>query len=143
MNPIIVVDNQGGASALLDQAPAVINLRQFNAQDRLLVFNVHTTNGQGGTPTAPGANKQFKFFYAFHDEGNLTLADVPTLLATKERSLNCDLPNSNSSAAAGQRHHSTVEPVLATGDYMYVWYDIDALVANSLIDARVTARIVQ
>ena len=122
------VTNQGGARFDLEQDAS-------DYHEGRVRFEVKSVNGQGGTPTSPGAAATVTFHYAFLSE-SITASDAPTILPNVDATLVATLPDSNSSGAAGTRYYQTAEFVCG-GRYLYIWYDRDAFAANALIDFTV------
>lgn len=131
-----------GVGATTGNSPAIIDLEEGTVEyhEGNLVFEVSTQNGQGGTPTSPGAavNINFKVgFFTAPDTGAtppLVAADAPTVLATLAdlTTLTCLLPNSSSAAVAGFRIYRTATlPV--RGRFLAYWYDKDAFAANAVV----------
>lgn len=134
----------GTNSAVTGITPVKVDLASYIGAKRsgLLMINVKTTNGQGGTPTSPGSGKKFYLRAAFSEDGGLSAADAPTVLQTKQLTVECALPNTDQSTVAGQRHYEG-SPFVITGRYLFLWGDHDALAsANAKIDGSVTAQIV-
>lgn len=145
---LLSLANDGSTSAVTGQTSRIIDLQDTNggglsvgASDRYGIDGYHeglfrivakTVNGQGGTPTAPGASKSYTLYYAFLHE-LVALADAPTVLQNIDSSLTLNLPNNNSAAAAGTRYHASDNFVIG-GRYLYVWYDRSAFDANALVD---------
>jgi hypothetical protein len=141
---LLTLADHGTTGAVTDQGAAKFDLVEGGANDvpyheGLLKIEAKTTNGQGGTPTSPGSGKTITFKYAFCAD-DLTAADAPTLLANVADSLTITLPDSSSAAVAGQRYHAT-DPFVASGRYLYIWYDRVAFAANALVD--LTAKLVR
>lgn len=134
--------NNGTISVVTAQSPTKFDLQDSSVADYhegLAKIEVLTTNGQGATPTSPGAAESFTIFYAFSDE-DLTAADAPTILQNVDASLVCTLPDSSASTAAGIRVHAT-GPFVVSGRYLYVWYDRTDFAANALVD--LTAKLIR
>lgn len=145
LSALLALNDHGTTGAVTGQGGVVFDLEQDAADyhEGLLRIEVKTTNGQGGTPTSPGAAATFSLRYAFLSERlttPLAATDAPTVLANIRQSLVCTLPNSSASTAAGIRWHAT-DPFVYSGRYLYVWYDRDAFAANALID--VAAKLVR
>jgi len=136
---VLDLNNIGTAGAVTDQSPARVDLEDFTNvgyHEGLFVIEAKTTNGQGATPTSPGAAAKVKVYWAMTNE-LVVAADAPTVLSTCEQSFDCTLPDSNSAAAAGQRVYQSGDPFVGRGRYLYVWYDRDAFAADALIDLSV------
>lgn len=139
---ILSLADNGTTGAVADQGAAVFDLQDTTVaeyHEGLLRIEVKTTNGQGGTPTAPGASTSYTIHYAFSDD-EISAADAPTVLQNIDTTLVCNLPNSSASTAAGIRYHAT-DPFVSAGRYLYVWYDRTAFSANALVD--LTAKLVR
>lgn len=96
-----------------------------------------STNGQGATPTSPGASKNYTLYYAFLHEATLSLSSALTVLQNIDASLVCDLPDDATSGVAGTRYHAT-DPFVIGGRYLYTWYTRSAFAnANSKVDLQV------
>lgn len=129
---------QSSPGALTGQSPTIIDLENGceNGNEGNLAFEVKTTNGQGGTPTSPGAAVTLTFYYGFTNFP-IAAADVPTICANTAdlKSFTVTLPNSASSAAAGQRvwKHASAPIVPVSGRYAFYWYDKQAFAANAAV----------
>lgn len=128
---------QSTAGALTGQSPTIIDLEDCeNCHEGNLAFEVKTTNGQGGTPTSPGAAVTLTFYYGFTNFP-IAAADVPTICASTAdlKQFTVTLPNTNSFAAAGQRvwKHATAPIVPVSGRYAFYWYDKQAFAANAAV----------
>lgn len=134
----------GSTGALTNQGVAVVDLSDDAAaayHEGLLRVEIITVNGQGGTPTTPGAGKTLTVYYAFTSSkitaltgtAGITLSDAPTILAAVASTVTVTLPDSNSTGAAGVVYTQS-EPFIHGGRYLYVWYGADAFgSANSKI----------
>lgn len=137
--PLVTFTAIGSGSPESSLSPTRYDLNDDGAAHGLLVIGVKTTNGQGGTPTSPGASKKFTLHFAFSTDASIAAADAPTILQTKEQTLDCTLPDSNSATVAGQRHYEH-DYVAITGRYLFVWGSTEAFAsANAKINADVTA----
>lgn len=133
---VYTLNDHGTAGAVTDQSPQRIDLEDLSSyayHEGLALFEAKTTNGQGGTPTSPGAAATFTLKYAFSTM-LIAAADAPTILQDLASSFVITLPDSNSSAAAGQRIHQSGDPFVVPGRYLYTWYDRDAFATNALVD---------
>jgi hypothetical protein len=148
----IINDRQeGGTGTLTAQAEGYVDLikAHFDAVGdstlvRVPVISYHeglfrlfakTVNGQGGTPTAPGASKFYTFYYAFcHQE--IANADAPTVLDPLKNSFVLNLPNTSATDKTGTIFSaSDIFPI--AGRYLYFWIDRTAFAnANSLVKLR-------
>ena len=132
------VITQSSPGALTDLSPTIIDLENDceHYNEGFLAFEVKTTNGQGGTPTSPGAAVTLTFKYGFTNFP-VAAADVPTVYKDTAdlKTLVCTLPNSASSAAAGQRiwKHGTSPVLQVSGRYAFYWYDKQAFAANAAV----------
>ncbi len=88
-----------------------------------------TTNGQGGTPTAPGSSKHVLVKYAFSNS-IIAPADALTILTNAATAIDFTLANSALATAAGQQCKQS-DTILVTGRYLYVWLNNDALTTDA------------
>jgi hypothetical protein len=91
----------GSNSADSNVSPILTDLTSFDYHEGLLRWELFVTCGTGGTPTAPGASKNFTWNHAFVSSPVDVLADAPTILTTSKTSLVCALPNAVAAQATG------------------------------------------
>jgi hypothetical protein len=148
---VLSLANDGTTGAITGEGAMIVDLRSTNGgglvsgdiygisdyHEGLFKLEAKSVNGQGATPTSPGASKTYTLYYAFLDDSDVALADAPTILANVDQSLSIALPDSNSSAAAGTRYHAT-DLFVCAGRYLYLWYDRTAFAsADALVDLTV------
>jgi hypothetical protein len=127
-----------GTGAATDQNPVFIDLEvdTENWHEGNVAFEVKTTNGQGGTPTSPGAAVTMTFKFGFTNFV-IPAVDVPTVCkdTANLKSFTITLPNSSVATAAGQRiwQSSVAGQYPVTGRYFFWWYDRQAFAANAQV----------
>jgi hypothetical protein len=135
---VLTLDNHGTTGAVTNQGAALFDLEDETEtntfHEGLAFFEADTQNGQGGTPTSPGAAATFTLKYAFVNKELAAVADATTVLGTLASSFIITLPDTASAVAAGRRIHQSGTPFIIQGRYLYVWYDRDAFAANALVD---------
>lgn len=150
---ILSLSDYGSILADTNAPAKILDLRNTNGGDAIdapnYVYGVSgyheglfriiakTTNGQGATPTSPGASKNITLSYCFLDDTSISLPSALTIAQNIDVSLVMDLPDSNSSTAAGTRYHAT-DPIVIGGRYLYTWYTRTAFdSADALVDVDV------
>jgi hypothetical protein len=138
---VLTLADHGTTGAVTDQGAALFDLESETDtntfHEGLAFFEASTQNGQGGTPTSPGAAVTLTLKYAFVNEKLAAVADATTVLADLATSFVITFPDSSSAAAAGKRIHQSGTPFIIQGRYLYVWYDRDAFAANALVDVDI------
>lgn len=126
----------GDASGGVSNAQ-LISFPDLSFHEGLLLAEVTTVNGQGGTPTAPGASKTITVFFAMCDNAALSLSAAPSILGGANLlTVAGALPNSSSSGNAGTRIFQS-DVSIHRGKYGYVWVAWDALATNALVNITV------
>jgi len=132
-----------GVGAATDQSPTIIDLEldTENWNEGTVVFEVKTTNGQGGTPTSPGAAVTMTFKYGFTNFP-IAAADVVTICKDSAdlKTFTLTLPNQSVATVAGQRVWKAAAGRLnVDGRYFFYWYDRQAFALNAqvLVEPRV------
>lgn len=143
---ILELTDHGSTSPVVAPAgQAVFDLQALEYHEGLARIEVWTRNGQGATPTSPGAAATITLHYAFtstaiNDEDDLPDVTSPfvnahSILANIDDTLVITLPDDSASDDEGTRFHAT-DPFVVPGRYLYVWYVRDAFAANALIDLK-------
>jgi len=88
----------------------------------LVAVEVFSINGQGATPTSPGAAATFTVKVAFSTFAEVLATDAPTVLGDSAQSFEVTLPDTASSGAAGRRIN-VFDPFVVRGRYLYLWLD--------------------
>lgn len=133
------LSGHGSTSPVTDQLPFELDLQDNSDIDTyhegLAFFEIMTTNGQGGTPTSPGAAVTWTLSYAFVNF-QLTdeTVDPPIVLADLASTFQITLPDTALSTAAGQRIFQSGTPFIIQGRYLYCWFDADAFATNAQIN---------
>jgi len=136
--PIYALADHGTTGAVTDQEPQCIDLESSENSgtyhEGVGVIEIFTRNGQGATPTSPGAAATYTLFWAFCNTKLDNASDAPTLLSALESSLIVTLPDSALTTVAGQTLQRSGDPFIIPGRYLYTWYSRDAFAANALVD---------
>ena len=132
-----------GTGAATDQSPTIIDLEldTENWNEGAVVFEVKTTNGQGGTPTSPGVAVTMTFKYGFTNFP-IAAVDVPTICKDSAdlKTFTLTLPNQSVATAAGQRvWKASAGRLTVDGRYFFYYYDRQAFALNAqvLVEPRV------
>lgn len=139
-SPLINALAVGGVGAVTDGGIVQYDFGTSDRRPKQFRMWGQSTNGSGGTPTAPGAAVTIKANIYWSDVDIVAsggaLANVPTCLADNKVASAAKTLQNNSTRtfAAGISIWEFIAPSVPKARFMYVSYDIGTLPANALID---------
>lgn len=133
------VAGTGSSTGLLASELDLLDDTAIGWHRNVFVAEVATTNGQGSTPTSPGADATITLNIAFSSQKLSAASDAPTILGAVKSTLTCTLKNTSASTAAGKAVYQSPS-LQALGKYLYAWLDKSAFASNASV--AVTARLI-